>query len=129
MIVRNRNRGLVYLRGRTLSSLTRQLTWALGKADEMKIEVTGRISDLSYIFSERLERYDDLRIDVRTDKQSRRPGLSELELDAWVDQSISHVLVESVDRFGRSSLEVLGSVNLLRSFGIEIVLRNQVIAP
>ena len=105
MMIRQRGRGLIYLRrsgDKQETSLEKQLTWALDAARDQRVIVDATLADLLHMQANRLHAYKSIRLDnAVTGANLERPGLKALVDDAMDDPAISHVLAFKRDRLGR----------------------------
>ena len=127
---RSRNRGLIYVRAKHAVGMREQLAWAVSKAAALDIEVNVAEGDLEKALANDLVSINDLRLDDgRLARHRRFIGLRNLELDAWSNQAISHIFVESIHRLSRSVPDLVAILNTLQSFGIRVVFRNPFVFP
>ena len=127
---RSRNRGLIYVRAKHAFGMREQLAWAVSKAAALNVKVNVAEDDLEEALANDLVSIDDLRLDDGRRPPNRRfAGLRNLELDAWSNQAISHIFVESIHRLSRSVPKLLTILNTLQSFGIRVVFRDPFVFP
>ena len=135
MIIRQRGRGLIYLRrsgDKQETSLEKQLTWALDIARDQQVFVDATLADLLHMQAKRLHAYKSIRLDnAITGADLERPGLKALVDDAMDDPSISHVLAFKRDRLGRpdSPVEMMAIEGGLRHNGVTFVFSDGISTP
>lgn len=135
MAVRQKNRGLVYIRrstSRQEASLEIQLQWAIGEALRLNIALEAETADLARMQNDRLNSYRDIRLDDGiTGANLKRPGFMALRRDATSNSTVSHLFIYQRDRFGRpeDANEMVMIEKGLRHAGLSIVYRDGIAAP
>ncbi len=135
MTCRPKNSGLVLLRrsgNRQETSFEKQLTWAIGRACVLNVQIDAAVEDLEHIRQHRLSSYKSIRLDdAIPGDELDRAGLVSLMSDAIADKRISHVFAFARDRLGRpqSPVDMMQREVALVNAGITLVLGEETISP